>query len=144
MDPDNWTGDLFGSSVAVSGNAIVVGATFGDFGEGRAYVFTQTATGWHQTAALAGPESVTGDDFGSSVAISGSTIVVGATDPITGNSRVFLFTHAAMGWDETELRGSGTARNDWFGTSLAISGSTIVVGAYGHDSNAGRVHVFEG
>ena len=43
-----------------------------------------------------------------------------------------------------ELKGSDTVAGDYFGTSVAISGSTIVVGGTGHDDNTGRVYVFQG
>ena len=59
--------------VAISGTTVVVADDVG-----RAYVFTKTAAGWKQAARLKGSDSVAGDGFGSSMAISGTTAVVGA------------------------------------------------------------------
>lgn len=70
-------GDEFGNSVAVSGETVVVGAC-GQAMAGRAYVFTNGANGWHQTAELKGSDTARGDGFGWSVALSGGTVVVGA------------------------------------------------------------------
>lgn len=42
-----------------------------------------------------------------------------------------------------ELEGSDTVAADYFGYSVAISGTTAVVGADGHDKSAGRAYVFE-
>lgn len=81
---DGVIGDSFGFSVALSGSTAVVGApgvvsTPTVVGSpGRAYVFTDTAKGWLQTAELKGSNTVTGDNFGYSVAISGTTVVVGS------------------------------------------------------------------
>jgi hypothetical protein len=139
---DTIRGDAFGSSVAISGSAIVVGASGHANSAGRAYVFTTAATGWQQTAELKGSDTIRGDDFGESVAISGSAIVVGAAGHANAG-RAYVFTKAATGWQQTaELKGSDTIRGDAFGESVAISGSTIVVGALRHAKSAGRAYVF--
>ena len=82
---DNGQG--FGTSVAISGDAIVVGAAnpsnFEDqaAGPGAAYVFVKPANGWTnatENAKLTASDGQDGDAFGNSVAISGNTIAVGA------------------------------------------------------------------
>ncbi len=84
--------DDFGDSVAVSGDTVVVGTLAQAPSAGRAYLFTGTATGWHQTAELASASNtVSGNEFGYSVAISGSTVVVGAKDQESGAGRAYLF-----------------------------------------------------
>ncbi|MGP8207297.1 MAG: FG-GAP repeat protein, partial [Acidimicrobiales bacterium] len=96
--PDGRGYDWFGSSVAVSGSTIVVGAPAvadASSGIGRAYVFTRTATGWHESGELAGSGSIAHDWFGDAVAISGSTIVVGAPSVSVltpGLGRAYVFT----------------------------------------------------
>ena len=74
---DTVVSDEFGISVAVSGTTAVVG-TSGSSYAGRAYVFTRTASGWKQAAELKGSDTNPGDNFGSSVAVSGTTAVVSA------------------------------------------------------------------
>ena len=85
--------DQFGRSVAVSGDTVVVGAT-GEDGSamgvdgtvnelaaaaGAAYVFVRSGTNWSQQAYLKASEVTANDQFGRSVAVSGDTVVVGAT-----------------------------------------------------------------
>ena len=145
VSPDAVGPDWFGYSVAVSGSTIVVGApaiSVASSGVGRAYVFTKTATGWHQRAELESPGTVVGDWFGDSVAVSGSTIVVGAPSHASKAGAAYVFTTSGEGWQPTELKGSDTVAKDDFGESVAASGSTIVVGAFGHASEAGRAYLF--
>ncbi len=138
---DTVAGDGFGDSVGLSGTTAVVGAQGHARFTGRAYVFTKTATGWKQAAELEGSDTVAGDTFGWSAAISGTTIVVGAPGH-AGAGRAYVFTKTGAGWKQgAELEGSDTVAFDWFG-SVAISGTTIVVGAPGHAKRAGRIYVF--
>jgi hypothetical protein len=106
-------------------------------------VFTKGATGWHQVAELVASDTVAGDGFGVSVAISGATIAVGSGLAASDAGRGYLFTNGATGWHEAaELVGSGTAPGDGFGDSVAVSGGTVVVGAFAHASGAGRAYLF--
>ncbi len=130
--------DHFGRSVAVSGDTIVVGAA----SPGRAYVFVRPSAGWSgtrtQTATLTASGGAAGDGFGSSVAINGDTIVVGAPDSTVGlnagQGRAYVFVKPIAGWSGTRtqtatLVASGGAAGDGFGSSVAIDGDTILVGA---------------
>jgi hypothetical protein len=142
---DTVVGDVFGDSVAISGTTIVVGAPgYGD-DAGRAYVFTKTASGWRQAADLRGSDNVAPDDFGASVATSGTTVVVGATGYDRGTGNAYVFTKTTAGWKQTaELKGSGAVSGEFFGSSVAISGTTVLVGApSGYPfALAGQAYVF--
>ncbi len=143
-DPDAAHGDFFGSSVAISGSTAVVGAPRKDSLTGAAYVFERTGTAWSQQARLTDPDAAQGDFFGSSVAISGSTAVVGAPrkDSLTGAAYVFERTGTA--WSQQgKLTDPHAAADDFFGSSVAISGSAAVIGAPGNNSRAGAAYVFE-
>jgi hypothetical protein len=146
---DTAGNDKFGFPVAISGSTIVAGAFQHEQYAGRAYVFAKTAGGWEQTAELKGSDTVLGDAFGWSVAISGSTVVVGASGLASGapswdggDGRACVFVKTAGGWKQTaELRGSDTVAKDAFGSSVAVSGTTVVVGAQSA-SKSGRAYVF--
>ncbi len=76
---------IFGESVAISGDTVVVGAPYttvnGNAYEGAAYVFVKPASGWQNiklVATLTASDGQASYHFGNSVAISGDTIVVGA------------------------------------------------------------------
>jgi hypothetical protein len=81
-DPGNSRKDDFAATVAISGNAVVVGADGLDSkGAGVAYVFTKGNAGYWPaipTSAVTDPQATRGDDFGVSVGISGTTAIIGA------------------------------------------------------------------
>ena len=151
--------DWFGISIAISGNTVVVGAFDSNIEQfGSAYVFVKPASGWTnmtQTAKLTSSDN--GEGFGTSVAISGNTIVVGAANPsnfarpAAEPGAAYVFVEPAGGWaDATEsakLTASDGMDGDAFGNSVAISGNTIAVGAiFANDSQgdnfAGKAYVF--
>src|ERR1039457_5795693 len=128
-----------GFATAISGTTAVVGAYNHAKRSGRAYVFTMAGSGWSHVAELQGSDTVAGDEFGSSVAISGTTAVVGAGDHAGHAGRAYVFTKTAAGWKQVaELKGGDTIAGDYFGWSVATSGTNVVVGAYGHAKSAGR------
>jgi nucleoside-specific outer membrane channel protein Tsx len=140
---DTVVGDGFGYPVAVSGGTAIVGAYEHGKEAGRAYVFTKSATGWKQSAELKGSDTVTNDYFGSAVAISGTTAIVGAFGHGKEAGRAYVFTKTAVGWAQTaELQGSDTVAGGWFGDSVAISGRTAIVAVPEHANVAGRAYVF--
>jgi hypothetical protein len=99
-------------------------------------VFAKTAKGWNQVAELKGSDI--GVYFGWSVAISGTTAVVGTV------GRAYVFAKTAKGWNQVaELKAADTVVNDYFGRSVAVSGTSSVVGAPFHANYAGRAYVFE-
>jgi hypothetical protein len=139
---DTVANDYFGGAVAISGTTAVVGAVGPAKLAGRAYVFTKVASGWKQVAELKGSDTVGGEFFGSSVAISGTTAVVAATD-YAGGGRAYVFTDTAGVWKQVaELEGSDTVDSESFGSSVAISGPTVIVGADNDANTAGRAYVF--
>lgn len=126
---DMSAGDLFGADVAIAGNAAVIGArNVGVFGIriGSAYIF-DTSTG-QQLFQLLASDGKPNDSFGSAVAISGDTAVIGSIhdNGITGSAYVFNTT---TGDQLFKLTAPDAAGADAFGQSVAISGTTAVVGA---------------
>ena len=151
-NPDPTINDRFGFSVSVSDTTAVVGA-YGDTpggisGAGTAYVF-DTATGALITT-LNNPDPTMNDLFGISVAVNGTTAVVGATwdDPggiaDAGTAYVFDTTTGAL---IATLDNPAPATNDQFGSSVAVEGTTAVIGVPLDDpggiSDAGTAYVFD-
>ncbi len=163
-------GDLFGASVAVSGNTIVVGAPHeaslsGDPGDnsftavGAVYVFQRDGGGnWSQQAYLKPSNLTKSLNFGQSVAIDGDVIVVGAPhdfESADGNGEVlrsgaaYVFERVEGSWAETAYLKSATVHaDDFFGSRVDVSGQTVVIGVPGEDlpnvlnSNVGAAYVF--
>ncbi len=144
---DGSAGDYFGRSVAISGNTAVIGASLHNGGLGVAYVFALNGTNWVQQTELAASDGVAGDYFGSSVAISGNTALIGAATKTIGSNTLqgaaYVFVHSGSSWGpQLELTASDGATGDSFGRSVAISGNTAVIGASGKNSNRGAAYVF--
>ena len=141
---DGEAGDIFGWSVAVDGDTVVVGARYDD----SAYVFTKPGTGWAtatETAKLTASDRVVGDWFGQSVAVDWDTVVVGASED-DGSGSAYVFTKAADSvWTDATQTAKLTASDgddfDEFGKSVAVDGDTVVAGAPNNDGY-GSAYVF--
>ncbi len=142
--------DFFGTSVSISGSTVVVGAPDANDWQGTAYVFTGSGSSWAQTAQLTAADAYPSAVFGSSVAISGNTVVVGAPGASTqqgGGGAAYVFTASGSSWAQAaELSTYSGEDSDGFGCSVSISGSTVVVGATlgtaGGNSQQGTAYVF--
>jgi hypothetical protein len=147
--------DGFGSAVAVSGDTAIVGAHFDDTAAGEdagsAYVFVRSGTAWSLEQKLVAPDGAPGDYFGISVSVSGDTAVVGArladtaAGPDAGSA--YVFVRAGTTWSlQKKLVAADGAAGDSFGTSVSISGDTLIVGAPVADTvggvNAGAAYAF--
>jgi hypothetical protein len=152
---DGAESDFFGGSVSISGDTLVVGASWDDdkgVNSGSAYVLERNEGGpnnWGQAAKLAASEGGQDDEFGISVSISGDTVVVGAhfdddNGFNSGSAYVFERDEGGAGnWGEvTKLTAFDGADVDVFGVCVSISGDTLVVGARNNNSN-GSAYVFE-
>jgi hypothetical protein len=156
--------DYFGTSVAVSGDTVIIGANGenssttginstpdeGAATSGAAYVFVRSGTTWSQQAYLKASNTGAGDSFGYSVAVSGETVVVTAIgedssstginstpdESVSRAGAAYVFVRSGTTWSEQAyLKASNTGANDEFGSSVAVSGNTVAVGASGEDSS---------
>ena len=134
-------GDEFGYSVAISGSGstAVVGAPQRG-GPGAAYVFVRSGTAWSQQAKLTASDARGPVSFGRSVAISGSTVVVGAPNKSGGDGAAYVFVRSGTAWSQ-QAKLTRAATDTQFGTSVAISGSTVVASAPS-GGGAGTAFVF--
>jgi len=140
------TGDRFGVSVAIDGDTVVIGTSYGE----AAYVFRTNNGGatYDQVVKLTASDPATLDSFGRSVAIDGNTVVVGDYYKSSGIGAVYVFRTLDGGATYVEVA-KLTATNaqiyDYFGFSVAIDGDTVVVGVYGDDdagAASGSAYVF--
>lgn len=121
--------DRFGSAVAIYGDTAVVGAFGDDAGKGAAYVFTRVSGRWAQRAKLVAPDGLGGDRFGTAVGVSAGTIVVGAEDSAAGRGAAYVFVGSGTSWTlQSKLLPSSLAEES-FGSALAFSSNTVVIGA---------------
>jgi len=144
--------DIFGISVAIDGDTVVVGAMWEDTGgadAGAVYIFTRSGTTWTQQQKIQASDIQAGDSFGNSVAIYGDTVIVGAQLEDTSGANagsVYIFTRSGTTWTQQQkIQATDKQANDQFGQSVAISGDTVVVGANLEDTggtSAGAAYVF--
>jgi hypothetical protein len=135
-------------SVALSGNTAVLGATAGfdsnrGVETGAAYVFVRVGGAWIRQAELVPSDGVAGDQFGTSVAISSDTIVVGSKNHSANVGAAYVFVRSGNNWTQQ----AKLLRNDTlsisFGSSVGIDGDRIVVGAIGAQPTiSSTTHVF--
>ena len=110
------SGDAVGVSVAISDGTALAGAPGYAKDVGLAYVFASTGSGWRQSAELRGTATVAGDFFGYSVAISGTTAVIGAPGYAKNAGRAYVFRNSSGTWRQAAvLKGSDTVSDDYFG-----------------------------
>jgi LPXTG-site transpeptidase (sortase) family protein len=160
LPSDPYLGDYFGSSVAIEGDRIAVGAIqtppLGQSGPGKAFVFKRSGTKWSLETRLKAEGGRSGDSFGSAIALYGSTLVIGApyADPEQGGGRVtsagvaYVFNRSGSTWNESaRLAASDAGVFNHFGGSLSIDRNLIVVGAQGAtqagNSRSGAVYLFK-
>jgi hypothetical protein len=144
--------DRFGSALAGSGSRIVVGRDHADGSAedaGSATVFRRVGYHFRAESELSADDAMAGDMFGSAVAIAGRLAVVGAPrDDEAGldSGSAYVFAAGDDGWELVEkLVPSDGAAGDWFGSAVATDGTSVAIGAFGHDGaggQAGAVYLF--
>ena len=155
---DRQSNDLFGVSVAVDGDTVVVGAYLDDDNgrnSGSADIFTKPSGGWAdatETAKLTASQGNGGDRFGFRVALDGDTVVVGARyddDDASDSGSAYVFTKPNTGWtnatETAHLTASDAAFENHFGSSVAADEDTVVVGVWWDSAGAlqsGSAYVF--
>ena len=140
---DGIASDQFGYAVAIDGSRAVVSAHRGD----AAYVFDKVGGTWQQSAKLTGFDGVGQSPLDGAIAISGDQIVIGSphdTDQGHFTGAAYLFEYDGTSWGQaTRFTASDQSSHDGVGTSVSISGNTVMVGAVDARDQAGAVYVYE-
>jgi hypothetical protein len=171
--------DTFGTSLALSGNILAVGAPLEDGNDtgthpadggnqsndtasasGAVYVYRHDGLSWVHEAYIKASNTETGDRFGTSLALSGNILAVGAPredsnqtgpHPAAGGNQsdnsasasgaVYIYRRSGTSWvHEAYIKASNTGANDVFGTSIALDGNVLAVGAPSESSAEVGVH----
>ena len=148
---DGGANDSFGQSVALDGDIALIGAPNATVenraSQGAAYVFTLTNGVWTETAKLIADDGASFDTFGYSVALSGSTAVVGAWHATVDGSPLrgaaYVFTRSGDSWSQTaKLVADDGVEYDDFGYAVAVSGTTAFICTPYAGNSQGAVYVF--
>ncbi len=141
VTPTTHEFDLFGFAVDIDGDTLVATAPGTDVGAepgaGAAYVFVRTGTTWSLQATLAEAGVSDIDSYGISVAISGDTIAIGASNSVpgfaTGPGAVYVYTRTGSTWTkQATLSPSDGDDGDLFGRRLALDGDELMTDALYH------------
>jgi hypothetical protein len=148
-DPAATASDHFGLSVAVSGKIAVVGSYGANTNAGAAYIYAEGASGWPTTpiATFRDPATTGGIHFGWSVAVSGKTAVVGAPGTNRSTGAAYIYVKGTHGWPTTPtttLEDPAATAEDFFGYSVALSGTTAVVSSpdYPGSDASGAAYIY--
>lgn len=148
---DGGIGDIFGYSVALDDTTAVIGAYANNGYQGAAYVFGLTDGTWTQTQKLVAVDGASNTYFGYATALSGSTLLVGSWGANPGGvdtqGAAYIFTESGGSWTQTqELLADDGGHGDKFGHSVALQGTTALIGADGWSNSTaqGAVYEFDG
>jgi hypothetical protein len=152
IEHSSAAGPAYGIAVAISGKFALVGynlypanSASKDFDSGRVYVFAKTGKKWKRAATLEASDLSESAEFGSSVAISGDTAVIGAPGFNSNTGRAYVFARTGKKWKQTaELTSSDASLEADFGDSVAVSGTTAVIASPDSDvvPLGGHAYVF--
>lgn len=158
---DRSASDQFGTSVAIDGNWLVVGANFDDEKDdtgtdpapegnaGSAYIFNRNGGGtWTYKQKIVANDRLGNDNFGGNVSISGSNILIsalaededenGANNLNNSGSAYIFHLNTNNQWVQAKkLVADDRELNALFGSSVAISGDDLIVGARRKDEDSG-------
>jgi hypothetical protein len=136
---DNANDDWFGHTIAISGNALLIGSLLDDqggpaFDAGSAYVFRDNGSTWVEEAKLNNPDGSQSDWFSYGLAISGDVAVVDSRfedhNGVLNSGAAYVFRFNGAAWTmEKKLTASDAIENDEYGFSVGVDGDNIIVGA---------------
>ncbi len=143
--PETFEG--FGLSLGLSGDVALVGSPNRDDGSGSAYVFRRVGSTWSDEARLDPPGTASFDAVGSAIALEGDVLVVGApNDDLPAGRRAgsaYVFVRRGAAWTlQQKIVASDATINGGFGSAVALSGDTLVVGAPQVSFPEGAAYVF--
>jgi len=144
---DGQADQELGHSAVVRGDLIIVGAPSPNAGGGAAYVFRFNGSTWENDGKIQSLPVDPDSEFGSSMAISGDVVIVGASAN-TGSATIFREVGGV--WvQEQDLTPFDGANNDFFGTSVDVSGDMAIVGSpfdddFGSGSGSAYVYRYDG
>lgn len=148
--PDGEEADFFGSSVALDGDWIAIGA-WGDDDNGEktgaVWLFNRIRMKWHAITKIVPKDAIARDRFGCTVAFAGGDLLVSASGRMENRGIVHVFRNGKNGWDEVDrLLDPQGEHGDWFGYAIAARGNLLIVGAPGANGATeieGRIALFE-
>jgi choice-of-anchor B domain-containing protein len=134
----------FGGAIGISGSDILVGEPNNQMRSGLVYVYRRGQKGWAERATISASDGFAGDGFGASLAVDGSSMIVGATLQNERKGAAYIFTRGQNGaWTQSgKLEADDTQSGDAFGNHVALAGEYAFVAAPGQANQSGAVYAF--
>ena len=135
----------FGSIISLSFNTVVVGAPLHDTERGKdagaAYIFVRNGGRWKQQARLTAKDTKAGDRFGTGVATTGKSAIIGAPfrpEGAPGSGAAYSFISVDGKWEEKEkITPDDTGQKINYGLWVAMSGNMVIVSSYAAPNEGG-------
>jgi hypothetical protein len=131
---DAQANNSFGASVSLLSDTAIIGAPDAPIGanpsQGAAYVYTGGGASWTQLTKLTASDGIADDSFGASVSLGADQLVIGAPVDVNNGQvgQAYTFQRNTGGWSQSQIF-NGAGAQDNFGSSVALAGNTIVIGA---------------
>ncbi len=138
--------DNFGFSVSIFGTYAAIGSKGDDSNTGSVFIHSKDQGGtdnWGMVKKLNAADANPGDNFGVSVSISLINLAVGADGDSSNKGAAYTFFRFSNWGQVAKVTGSDGVANDFFGRSVSIENTDLVVGAPGNDSNKGAAYFYE-
>lgn len=138
---------LFGTSVSLSGNTVLVGApnfTTGQQNSGSVFVFANNGGAYSQVARLR-PANTKNNFAGTSVSLFGDNAAFGAPGNSSNRGAVYVYTRSSGVWPTSPtatITDPGNTSGDLFGSSVSQLGSFVIAGAPGSNGGDGATYEF--
>ncbi len=142
----------FGASLMLSGEYLIIGDDdHGRAHEGTGYIYKREEGLWSLQASLKGGDITKSANFATSVAISKNYAVIGAkseNNPLIKKHKksgaVYIYKRSDKLWNsQAKLLASDAQQGDNFGSSVAISGDYLLIGAEKNSSAKGATYLFQ-
>jgi choice-of-anchor B domain-containing protein len=138
----------FGASLRLDGGRLYVGAPANDGGVGSLFVYQWDGANrnWAAAGRLLPFDGAPQQSFGNAVALSGNSVLVGATGGFRTPGSVYVFEREANGDRLSGVRrlfAPDTTRGITFANAIAAGANVVVVGAQGQDSGAGTAVIYD-
>jgi len=152
--PDAKPGDAFGQSIALTENFLIIGAPRNDalgVDSGAAYIYKRESGTWTYQEKITACDGAAGDLFGISVAVDGSSLLVGADlhdEKAENAGAVYVYVLDDNQWkQEAKLVASDAGKTDIFGVRVSLSENTALISARRDDIDevgidAGSAYIF--
>lgn len=131
------------SSIEAASGTVAVGTSF----DSEVVVFERSKHGRYRRTAILAPEDVQESDFGSALALSSDTLVVGTPFGIEPTGAAYVFHRGKHGWRLQQKLLPSLSGAQAYGTAVAVSGDFIAIGAPNYfdtiDVSGGLVYVYQ-